>query len=466
MIALWPVAAQASTQAGCWSRSTRCTHSVQRLDAALAARHVRLLVGDGLVHEGARLVGAGHHAVAAADAGVAVDQHDAVGALERRAGRAHVDAGRLGAVLAHHRRGIASRRSRMSFSSTLRIHCASVAGSRRGPGRSPCRRRSRNRRSRSRTWLVSISMPQRTLRSTRPSAGGHAPVASSSSVTPGRAARRRADRGTAYAEDLAPGSGSPGLPASAGAFFAHWLLRAASARRSPRAACRPARCRRGTRSSRASPRRRRGSPGRSVPAAQSRGPSSGWRGSRRSSARLCFVVRTPLRTVSSRWCFRNSMWMRRMSFGSSTHLAAASRACVSAPRPPRFSDERAGGRAAQQESATQHGRPRGMSRRMSPAAIIDPYSPEAHLDVAGRADVLADVAADALVVVGVHVAAGRRSRLLHLEHGGLRAVDDAVVALEAQAAAHAALGLGDRLGFRRAAPGAPRSCRAPSPRSA
>ena len=73
------------------------------LDAALAARHVGLLVDDLLVHERARLVWAGHHAVTAADAAVAVHQHDAVGALERRAGGADVDAGRLGAVLAHHR---------------------------------------------------------------------------------------------------------------------------------------------------------------------------------------------------------------------------------------------------------------------------------------------------------------------------------------------------------------------------
>ncbi len=73
------------------------------LDAALAARHVGLLFGQRFVHERARLVRAGHHAVAAADAGVAVDHHDAVGALERRAGRADVDARRLGAVLAHHR---------------------------------------------------------------------------------------------------------------------------------------------------------------------------------------------------------------------------------------------------------------------------------------------------------------------------------------------------------------------------
>ena len=53
--------------------------------------------------EGARAVRAGHDAVAAADAGVLVDQHDAVVALERGAGRAHVHARRVLAVLAHER---------------------------------------------------------------------------------------------------------------------------------------------------------------------------------------------------------------------------------------------------------------------------------------------------------------------------------------------------------------------------
>ena len=60
---------------------------------------------------------------------------------------------------------------------------------------------------------------------------------------------------------------------------------------------------------------------------------------------------------------------------------------------------------------------------------------------------MADVAADALVVVGVHITTGGGLVLLDLEHGDLRAVDHAVVALEALAAAHAALGLGLGLGF-------------------
>src|SRR5512141_138149 len=56
------------------------------LGAALAARHVRILPGDIVEHDRSRLVGAGHDAIAAADADVPVDQHDAVGALERGAG--------------------------------------------------------------------------------------------------------------------------------------------------------------------------------------------------------------------------------------------------------------------------------------------------------------------------------------------------------------------------------------------
>src|SRR5450759_864092 len=53
------------------------------LGAAIAARHIRVLVGDFLKYDRARFVGARHHAIAAADADVPVDQHDAVGALER-----------------------------------------------------------------------------------------------------------------------------------------------------------------------------------------------------------------------------------------------------------------------------------------------------------------------------------------------------------------------------------------------
>ncbi len=124
-------------------------------DAALAARHLGLLVGERLVHEGACLVRAGHHAIAAADATVAVDQHDAVGALEGRAGRAHVDAGRLGAVLAHHRQ-----RSRAAGPDRLESRpCGSTA--RRSAGCRPtarfrCCRPGRNRCSRWRTsWCRS-----------------------------------------------------------------------------------------------------------------------------------------------------------------------------------------------------------------------------------------------------------------------------------------------------------------------
>ena len=64
------------------------------LDRAFAARRVRLLVLQRLMHEGPRLVRAGHHAVAAADADVAVHQHDAVRAFERSAGRADIHARR------------------------------------------------------------------------------------------------------------------------------------------------------------------------------------------------------------------------------------------------------------------------------------------------------------------------------------------------------------------------------------
>ena len=57
------------------------------------------------------------------------------------------------------------------------------------------------------------------------------------------------------------------------------------------------------------------------------------------------------------------------------------------------------------------------------------------------------MAADALVVVGVDIASDRRLRLGHLEHCHLWAIDHAVVALEALAAAHAAFRLGHRLRF-------------------
>jgi hypothetical protein len=53
-------------------------------------------LGDGLIHEGARLIGAGHHAKATAEADKFVNQYDAIAALERGPGRAYVDAERQG----------------------------------------------------------------------------------------------------------------------------------------------------------------------------------------------------------------------------------------------------------------------------------------------------------------------------------------------------------------------------------
>ena len=102
-----PAAAHASTQAGSpsVSRVDAMNAEVARFDRALAPRRPGPRVLDPLVHEGARLERARHHAVAAADAGVLVHQHDAVRALERGAGGADVDAGRVRAVLAHQRQG-------------------------------------------------------------------------------------------------------------------------------------------------------------------------------------------------------------------------------------------------------------------------------------------------------------------------------------------------------------------------
>ena len=76
---------------------------VAALHTTLAARDPGQLVVHHLMDEAARLVGAGHHAVAAADAGMPVHHHDAVGALERGPGRADVHTGRVLAVLAHQR---------------------------------------------------------------------------------------------------------------------------------------------------------------------------------------------------------------------------------------------------------------------------------------------------------------------------------------------------------------------------
>ena len=58
------------------------------------------------MHEGARLVRAGHDAITAANADMFVHQHNAVSTFERGAGRAHIDTGRFGTVLAHHGQGL------------------------------------------------------------------------------------------------------------------------------------------------------------------------------------------------------------------------------------------------------------------------------------------------------------------------------------------------------------------------
>ena len=53
------------------------------------------------MHERAGLVGAGHHAITAADADMLVHQHDTIGAFKGSAGRAHVHAGWVRAMLTH-----------------------------------------------------------------------------------------------------------------------------------------------------------------------------------------------------------------------------------------------------------------------------------------------------------------------------------------------------------------------------
>src|SRR6266496_5372276 len=149
------------------------------------------------------------------------------------------------------------------------------------------------------------------------------------------------------------------------------------------------------------------------------------------------------------------MWLRRMNAVSSTHLPPAlaidgfgtgTRESLPSPAKARSaipaSASSARARAGRRHASTLRVPERGMSLFAEP-----------HLDVPGRAHVLADVAADALVVVGIDVASRRRFLLRHARHGGLRAIDDTVVALEALAAAHAALGFGDsfRFGQRRQA---------------
>src|SRR5512140_2183439 len=144
------------------------------------------------------------------------------------------------------------------------------------------------------------------------------------------------------------------------------------------------------------------------------------------------------------------MWFRRMNAVSSTHLpgCAAATAGSGTRDAPAVSAATAGAASNSAPSTIASPRTAGLAvMATSEAARCMALFAQPHLDVAGRADVLADVAADALVVVGVDVAAGRRLLLGHAGDRGLRAVDDAVVAFEALAAAHAALRLGDRRGL-------------------
>ena len=70
---------------------------------------------------------------------------------------------------------------------------------------------------------------------------------------------------------------------------------------------------------------------------------------------------------------------------------------------------------------------------------------QAHLDVARRTNVLADMAADAFAVVGIDVTPNGSLALLHPVNGLLRTVDQAIVAFETEPATHAAVSLGARL---------------------
>src|SRR5512135_1000935 len=144
-------------------------------------------------------------------------------------------------------------------------------------------------------------------------------------------------------------------------------------------------------------------------------------------SRLTFAPTTPSCTVTVRWCLSMSGCSRRITSGGAMQgpLRAFGRFGLSTPA------NAPAGIASEATSA---------SAARSLISLAQP-----HLDVAGRAHVAADVAADALRVVGIDIAPGGRLVLLHAEHRGLRAVDDAVVALEAQPAAHAALALGHRL---------------------
>ena len=68
-----------------------------------------------------------------------------------------------------------------------------------------------------------------------------------------------------------------------------------------------------------------------------------------------------------------------------------------------------------------------------------------HVDVAGRADIGADVAANTLVVVSVDITTGSVLVFLDAENSILRAVNDAVVALKTHATAHATSGFSNSL---------------------
>ncbi len=94
------------------------------LYGAFAARRVRLLATERLVDERTGVEGTRHHAVATADADVLVDEHDAVVAAKRRAGRAHVHARRALAVLTQQRQRERPARRRIvdvGFADPLRI---------------------------------------------------------------------------------------------------------------------------------------------------------------------------------------------------------------------------------------------------------------------------------------------------------------------------------------------------------
>ena len=62
--------------------------------------------------------------------------------------------------------------------------------------------------------------------------------------------------------------------------------------------------------------------------------------------------------------------------------------------------------------------------------------PKPHLDVACGADIHANMTPDAARIIRINVTANGVVFFLDLEHRNLRAIDDAVVALEAHAAAH------------------------------